>query len=187
MGVLLKLEHQGVTRLATFSTCGRYRYTLNRIWGDPDRERAAFVLLNPSTADAEKDDPTIRRYIAYARAWGFAGLEILNLFAWRSTDPHNLRMVPDPIGPMNLANIHAVTRSTRTIVCGWGQDAAVTAMGPGRASRQRSPGRWAGTRSALKINADASPAHPRSSSRETSSRSLSPLEPFRSGVSRFFI
>ena len=118
MGVLLKLERQGVTRLATFSTCGRYRYTLTRIWGEPDGERAAFILLNPSTADAEKDDPTIRRCIAYARAWGFVGLEILNLFAWRSTDPHNLRMVPDPIGPMNLANIHAVTRSTPTIVCG---------------------------------------------------------------------
>ena len=159
MGVLLKLERQGVTRLATFWTCGRYRYTLTRIWGEPDGDRAVFILLNPSTADAERDDPTIRRCIAYARAWGFAGLEILNLFAWRSTDPRTLRMVPDPIGPMNLANVYDVTRSTPTIICGWGQDPAVTTWG--QAERVINDLRALGrTLSALKINADGSPAHP---------------------------
>src|SRR5579885_902200 len=124
MGVVLKLERQGMARLATFSEDRRYRYTLTRVWGDQAGERCAFILLNPSTADAEKDDPTIRRCISYARRWGFAGLEILNLFAWRSTDPRALRMVPDPVGPMNLANIVAVTRSTPRIVCGWGVDPA---------------------------------------------------------------
>ena len=146
-----------MTRLATFSTCGRYRYTLTRIWGEPDGERAAFILLNPSTADAEKDDPTIRRYIAYARAWGFAGVEILNL------------------GPMNLANIHAVTGSTPTIVCGWGKGDRVV-------NDLRALGR---TLSALRSTPTARPPI-RSISRENSSRSLSPLEPLRSGESRVF-
>lgn len=84
---------------AEFSECGRYRYTLTRRWdaGAP----ALFIMLNPSTATATQDDPTIRRCIGYARDWGFAGLTVLNLYAYRATDPRELWKVDNPVGPGN--------------------------------------------------------------------------------------
>ncbi len=60
-----------------------------------------FIGLNPSTADETKDDPTIRRCIGFAKSWGFGGINMLNLFAYRSTDPNKLKVVVDPVGPEN--------------------------------------------------------------------------------------
>lgn len=82
------------------SPCGTYRYELRRVWGDPNR-LACFVMLNPSTADAEVDDPTIRRCVGYARAWSLGGVIVRNLFALRATDPADLTSHPNPIGPDN--------------------------------------------------------------------------------------
>ncbi|MCC9181148.1 DUF1643 domain-containing protein [Mycolicibacterium mageritense] len=84
---------------AVISECGRYRYELIRRWGDgPLLE---FVMLNPSTADAEKDDPTIRRCIGFGKAWGYGGIVVHNLYAYRATAPDMLANVDDPIGPAN--------------------------------------------------------------------------------------
>ncbi|UBV18813.1 DUF1643 domain-containing protein [Mycolicibacterium fortuitum] len=92
----------GVTKpynSAVISECGRYRYELIRRWGDgPLLE---FVMLNPSTADAEKDDPTIRRCIGFGKAWGYGGIVVHNLYAYRATAPDMLANVDDPIGPAN--------------------------------------------------------------------------------------
>lgn len=76
----------GIRRQAVFDPAGRYRYSLRRRW-DAAGARVAFVLLNPSTADGRRDDPTIRRCIGFAREWGFGGLEVVNLFAHRSNPP----------------------------------------------------------------------------------------------------
>lgn len=84
-------------RDAFISVCGKFRYSLTREWGDGPR--LLFVMLNPSTADALEDDPTIRRCIAFAKAEGFGSLEVVNLFAYRATDPADLRRAGYPIGP----------------------------------------------------------------------------------------
>lgn len=85
---------------ATLSECGRYRYTLTRTW-DPSVWRLWFIMLNPSTADATIDDPTIRRCIGFARRFGYGGLGVVNLYAYRATKPADLWRADDPVGPDN--------------------------------------------------------------------------------------
>jgi hypothetical protein len=90
---------------------------------EPSNGTVAFVLLNPSTADAERDDPTVRRCLKYARDWGYARLEIGNVFAWRATDPKALLGAAvrgqDIVGPENDAALERVAREASLIVCGW--------------------------------------------------------------------
>lgn len=88
---------------ATISPCGRYRYDLTRRWGTGPV--ALWVMLNPSTADADQDDPTIRRCRGFSTAWGCGGLVVVNLFAYRATKPAALNAVRDPCGPDNWATI----------------------------------------------------------------------------------
>lgn len=85
---------------ATFSLCRTWRYALTRRW-QPNTVGIAFLMLNPSTADAFELDPTVRRCIGFAKAWGYGGLLVLNLFGLRSTDPRGLKTHPDPVGPDN--------------------------------------------------------------------------------------
>ena len=85
---------------AQFSDCRNYRYALWRTWG-PGDGHVMFIGLNPSTADETRDDPTIRRCIGFAKKWGFGGINMLNLFAYRATDPKDLKKAADPIGPKN--------------------------------------------------------------------------------------
>lgn len=106
---------------ARFSADGRYRYRLWRHW-DASRPRVAFVMLNPSTADARRDDPTIRRCIGFARRWGFGGVEVVNLFALRAPDPRALRVAADPVGPANDRYLRRTLRSVSHIVLAWGTD-----------------------------------------------------------------
>ncbi len=106
-------------RGARFSADGRYRYRLWRRW-DRALPVVAFCLLNPSTADARRDDPTIRRCIGFARTWGFGGVEVVNLFALRATDPRQLRRAQDPVGPRNDRAIRSAARRAAVVVLGWG-------------------------------------------------------------------
>lgn len=108
---------------ATLSACGRYRYRLWRTLPGSlltARRRLLFVMLNPSTADAAQDDPTIRRCVGFAKSWGFDVLEVVNLFAWRATDPHALRTVTDPIGPDNDQAIAQAAAAADLIIAAWG-------------------------------------------------------------------
>lgn len=124
-------------RSATFSECGRYRYTLSRIWDDGSA-RVVFVGLNPSTADERVDDPTIRRCIAFAKAWGFGGVQVLNLFAFRATRPADMLCQPDPVGPDNDHHLTTYAVRAALVVAAWGtlgshmaRDRAVRALLPG--------------------------------------------------------
>jgi hypothetical protein len=85
---------------AVIDSTGLYRYSLWREW-DANTPRIAFIMLNPSRADAAIDDPTIRRCIGFAKDWGYGSLEVVNLFAYRAQHPKILQQIPDPIGPEN--------------------------------------------------------------------------------------
>lgn len=108
---------------AQFSACRTWRYTLSRWWGTLEQKRIAFIGLNPSTADESKDDPTIRRCIGYAKAWGYGGLHMLNLFAFRATDPKKMKLAADPIGPDNDLYIKRIAGITQVVVAAWGGNA----------------------------------------------------------------
>lgn len=107
-----------VHKSAEFSPCRRYRYLLSRKWGDG--LRVAFIGLNPSTADETQDDPTIRRCIGFAKAWGYGGLWMLNLFAFRATLPKDMKAAIDPVGPENDEFIYRVAKRSALVVAAWG-------------------------------------------------------------------
>jgi hypothetical protein len=103
---------------AQFSEGRAYRYRLWRSWGPGPR--ACFCMLNPSTADEDADDPTLRRCIGFAKQWGLGGVECVNLFALVSADPKRLQTHPDPVGPdNNKVLIETFSRCDR-VVLGWG-------------------------------------------------------------------
>lgn len=107
---------------AVFSPCRTWRYVLTRhVENKPRASRAVlFVMLNPSTADETKDDPTIRRCIGFAKAWGFDQLVVCNLFGLRATDPRALYLASDPVGPENVRHIMEQARLAKKIVLAWG-------------------------------------------------------------------
>lgn len=113
---------------AVFSPCGAYRYRLKRELPKTlmPNGRVLFVMLNPSTADAAFDDATIRRCLGFARTLECERLDVVNLFAWRSTDPSELARASDPIGPDNDAHIRACGQEADIIVCAWGAHPAAS-------------------------------------------------------------
>lgn len=113
------MTRTAVRRDAVASADGRYRYRLTRTW-DADRPTIAFVMLNPSTADASADDPTIRRCLGYATEWGYGSLLVGNLFAARATDPDRLAGLADPVGPENDEHLLAIHEAARRTVVAWG-------------------------------------------------------------------
>lgn len=107
-----------VRKSAVISDDDLYRYELTRHWSDVGRTML-WVMLNPSTADADQDDPTIRRCIGFAKSWGYGSLIVANLFAYRATNPEALTGVADPIGPENDRRLLALAR-TCFVVAAWG-------------------------------------------------------------------
>lgn len=105
-------------RSAVISPCGQYRYRLGRRWGDGPT--MLWICLNPSIADAEIDDPSVRRMIGFAKSWGFGGFDLGNIFALRSTDPKALYSAADPIGPDNDDHLKAMASGASLVVAGWG-------------------------------------------------------------------
>ena len=105
-------------KTAIFSPCMTYRYTLTREWADG--QCVVWMMLNPSTATAEIEDPTIRRCIGFSKLWGYGRLIVLNLFGLRSTDPRGLTQFADPVGLDNDFHIGRSLGQAGEIVCAWG-------------------------------------------------------------------
>ena len=96
-----------------------YRYSLVRDWQE-NFPVMLFVMLNPSTADAVEDDPTIRRCIGFAERENCGAIEVVNLFAYRATDPKAMKAAEDPIGPENDQVIREALLEAEMVVCAWG-------------------------------------------------------------------
>ena len=104
---------------AIFDSTGLYRYLLWREW-DCLLPIVTFVMLNPSRADAEVDDPTIRRCLGFARSWGYGSLKVVNLFAYRASRPNLLFQSQAPIGQDNDRYLQIISQRTSTLVLAWG-------------------------------------------------------------------
>lgn len=112
---------------AEFSPCKQYRYRLVRSWC-AEKPMLAIIGLNPSTADEKQLDPTLRKCVKYAKAWGFGKLTMLNIFAFRSTDPYVLAKKPwgfDLVGPDNDFHIADVASKAKMVLAAWGTHAWV--------------------------------------------------------------
>lgn len=134
----------------------RYRYTL---WRDLENELLGsgtmlFVGLNPSTADASTDDPTIRRLKSFAIGFGFAMLAVGNLFAYRTSNPAEMLQAHDPIGPDNDWYLRELIDMSNVVLCGWGTD------GKHRGRDRKVMSMIGGKAHCLAINKDGSPTHP---------------------------
>jgi hypothetical protein len=144
-------------RSANFSPCRLYRYALWREWGaEPGSVDCGYVLfvgLNPSTADETNDDPTIRRCIAFARAWGFSGICMANLFAFRATDPADMLAAADPVGVENDDWLERLAESAGLVVAAWGVHG--TYMGRDARVKERIPDMHY-----LRLTKDGHPGHP---------------------------
>ncbi|MFC1234424.1 DUF1643 domain-containing protein [Vibrio sp. F74] len=137
---------------AVLSECRKYRYELWRIWDD-SKPYAMFIGLNPSTADEVEDDPTIRRCINFAKDWGYGGLCMANLFAFRATQPEDMKKAKDPVGARNNDSLLSLSRSAGVVVAAWGNDGAFL----GRSSEVKAVLQ---DLTALKVNKSGEPAHP---------------------------
>lgn len=145
---------------AIISPCGLYRYRLTRSWDNaghmPDSpRRVCWIMLNPSTADAEQDDPTIRRCIRFSKAWGYDGMIVVNCFALRGTNPEDIQdsreAGVDPVGPENDAAITQAVNECTLTICAWGTHAKYRGQKVvGMISRPQ----------CLGLNRDGSPKHP---------------------------
>ena len=141
---------------AIFSSCKRWRYLLWRRWDDA-KPVANFLMLNPSTADEYKLDPTCARARDFAARWGYGALVVTNVFAWRATDPADMKAVADPVGPGNDRAIVRAAKESAIVVCAWGNHGAHSE----RSARVRALLRAAAVPlHALKLNAGGEPAHP---------------------------
>lgn len=106
-------------RDAVISDCGKYRYLLRRTW-DRHKPRALFVMLNPSTADASVDDATIRSCIRLSKGLGYGSFEVVNLYAWRATDPKDLESADVRVGPDADKIMEAAIRRCDIPIAAWG-------------------------------------------------------------------
>jgi hypothetical protein len=141
-------------RGAEISKDGCYRYRLWRRW-EPG-PNVVWIMLNPSTADAYEDDPTIRRCIGFSQTWGFGGLQVVNLYALRATDPEALRGHPEPEGPEN-------SRAWEDVGCFTGHQTVIAAWGA-KVARLRPPQVLSGKTTTgfqcLGMTGDGHPMHP---------------------------
>jgi hypothetical protein len=104
---------------ATFSSCRKWRYSLWRVW-DKQKQMVTFIGLNPSTATENENDPTITRCINFADAWGYGGMYMANIFAYRATDPKKMKAFSDPVGKKNDQWLIKMSQTSAITVAAWG-------------------------------------------------------------------
>jgi hypothetical protein len=162
MDKTLSLFESGpVVRSAYLSECKKYRYFLSRTWDD-NLPRVLFIMLNPSTADAETDDPTIRRCKNYAISWGYGGFYVINLFAYRSKLPTDLLQAEDPIGPENEIWFRRASKMASLIVCAWGNGTIIEKLRKIHHTKTYRPLSWLDLKPVcyLELSNDGTPKHP---------------------------
>jgi len=137
---------------AVFSRDERYRYGLWRNW-NPSLGKVLFIGLNPSTADHQRNDPTIRRCIAYAQHWDYGGMLVGNLFAYRATRPPDLLKASQPVGPDNEMWLLRMAAAADLIIACWGNNGSYL-------SQDQSIQKLLPKLHYLKLNASGAPAHP---------------------------
>jgi hypothetical protein len=116
------MESNQIEKTSFLSEDGKYLYELTQVW-DATKKRMMFLTLNPSTVDIELDK-TVKRCVGFAREWGWGGVVIGNLFAFRADDPKELAYEPNPIGQMNDRFIVGMAEDAGLVVLGWGNDGA---------------------------------------------------------------
>ncbi len=142
---------------AVFSDCDRYRYRLWRVW-NASKPKLCFVMLNPSTATHEVLDPTVTRCQKRAETLGYGGLDVVNIFALRSTDPQKLYEVGDPYGRYNASEIFKAVDGSQIAICAWGTHGKF--MGTGNGIKSFLQHYFPNKTHYLKLNSDGTPAHP---------------------------
>lgn len=152
-------KRQGELRLdqtvstAVISPCGKYRYSLFRRWAEGPT--CTFIMLNPSTADEQNDDPTIRRCIGFAKREGCGALMVVNMFGYRATDPGDLLLVDDPFGRENAPTLAtAIETSNGPVIAAWG------AWGPLKQAAKVLADEYPGQLLCLGLTKNGSPRHP---------------------------
>lgn len=146
------MDEINLTAPAVFSSCRTYRYALWR-WWDHSRPYAMFIGLNPSTADEINNDPTVSRCIGYARRWGYGGLCMTNIFAYRATDPAVMKAHPAPVGEENDRYLADLAARAGVVVAAWGTHGVH--MGRGDQVRRMLPALHC-----LKVTQGGFPNHP---------------------------
>jgi hypothetical protein len=160
-----------IARTTVFSPCRQYRYTLWREWEEPEMGLLGLlasgcfkpggylmvIVLNPSTADESRDDPTIRRCVGFAKEWGFQALCMTNLFAWRDTDPAKMKAAMFPVGGDNDMWLLNCASGAGLILAAWGNHGSFLDRGKTVLADLRDAGRPV---HALGRNQDGSPKHP---------------------------
>jgi hypothetical protein len=119
----LRPLQNGIIGEAVFDPSGIYRYWLRREW-DTSKNRITFIMLNPSEANADYDDPAVIRCMDFSQKWGFGSMEIVNLFALCTSDPSIMKKHQNPVGPDNDNYIYNTTANSNIIIAAWGNDGA---------------------------------------------------------------
>ncbi len=137
---------------AKLSRCRKYRYALWRTWDD-SLPFVMFVGLNPSTADENTDDPTLIRCMNFAKSWGYGGVCMANLFAFRATDPNVMKSAEKPVGRLNNKWLRELAGQAGLVVAAWGNDGAYL-------GRSQKVVNMIPQLHCLKMNKSGEPAHP---------------------------
>lgn len=154
-------------KYAKVSICGKYRYWLTRNWSSElnEHKKLVFIMLNPSTADAIDDDPTIRKCKGFAERLGFKGFKVVNLFSYRATNPKDLIKASkngvNIVGISNYEEIKIAVFKARTVIVAWGANGDNTYLNGQAIAMMKDLQLWVPNKiKALSLTKSGQPCHP---------------------------